>query len=125
MDPAARVVHRRLEAWASWNADTEARGFPLSTPIARMMKYGVAGAVAAPVPVEIPDAIADVDAAVGTLPQAEAQAIRRYYLRWEPIEASARALRLTPRQFQALLKCARMRIEMTLDYYARLSRDNG
>ncbi len=119
MDPAARVIHRRLEAWARWNADTEARGLPSSATIARMMRYGVSGAVSGPVPVDMPEAIAEIDAVVSRLPPAETEAIRRYYLRWEPIEVSARALRLTVRDLQRLLQRARLRIQVILDYHAR------
>ncbi len=114
MDPETRVIHRRLEAWARWSRDAEARGFSAGTAISRMMEMGINGAGAECPPVEMPEAIAEIDEAVSALPKPELKAIRRYYLRWEPTEVSAAALRIEVRELQRLLQLARKRISWTL-----------
>ncbi len=78
MDPQARVIHLRLEAWVRWSRDTEVRDFSATTTISRMMKYGAAGAAVGSAPIDMPEAIAEIDGAVSVLPQPEVQAIRRY-----------------------------------------------
>ncbi len=114
MDPETRVIHGRLEAWARWSRDAEARGFSAGTAISRMMEMGINGAGAPTPPVEMPEAIAEIDEAVSALPAAEMKVIRRYYLRWEPTEVSAAALRISVRELQRLLWMARHRIGWTM-----------
>jgi hypothetical protein len=89
-----------------------------------MMRRGVSGAVAGPVPVDMPEAIAESDTMVSRLPPAEAQTIRRYYLHWKPIDVSARTLRMSARDLQRLLRRARLHIEVILVYHARQAKNN-
>jgi hypothetical protein len=61
-------------------------------------------------PVEIPEAIAVVDAAVCRLGAVDRRVIQIYYLHWEPIEVMARRSDMRVRQFQNILRRARWRI---------------
>jgi DNA-directed RNA polymerase specialized sigma24 family protein len=119
MSPEDRLVHQRLEAWSRWSA--EARHSTGLSPIARMMELGLVAAGADSAPVSMPEAIMEVETAVGTLPKVEERVIRRYYLHWEPTEITAKMLRMSIRDLQRLLKQARFRIGITLDLNARRS----
>lgn len=119
LDPETLIVHRRLEAWARWSRETSMVGGSGTSPIARMMEFGINGAGASSAPVEMPDSISEIESAVGTIPKQEERAIRRYYLHWEPVEVSAGAMRVTVRELQRLLQKARWRIGITLDLNAR------
>ncbi len=121
MDPETLVVHRRLEAWGRWGKDSQVQGFASSSPIARMMEFGINGAGAGSPPITMPEAIAEIDWLLTTIPKNEERAIRRYYLCWEPIEVSARALHMSVRDLQRLLQKARFRIGVSLDLNARIN----
>jgi hypothetical protein len=111
MDTDTRIVHERLEQWGRWAKDSEARAWPESTMLGRVMEQGLvaAGQQGRP-PIAIPEAVAIVDAAVSRLGAIDRGVIQTYYLRWEPIEVMARRHRMRVRQFQNVLRRARWRI---------------
>lgn len=79
--------------------------------LGRVMEQGASGASQqGRPPVQIPEAVAIVDAAVCRLAAVDRSVIQTYYLRWEPIEAMARRHQMRVRQFQTVLRRARWRI---------------
>lgn len=119
MDEESRTVHQRLEGWARWAKSHLLSAYPSTTILARMIECGVVGAAAMAGPIEIPEAVAETDAAVKRLPMLEREAIYRYYLYWEPIEVTAKALNLVVRDLQRLLQRARIRISTTISICTR------
>lgn len=111
MDTDTRIVHERLEQWGRWAKDSEAKAWPESTLLGRVIEQGASGASQqGRPPVQIPEAVAIVDAAVSRLAVVDRSVIQTYYLRWEPIEAMARRHHMRVRQFQTVLRRARWRI---------------
>lgn len=116
MDPETKLVHARLEEWGKWAKDiADSNGLPPITVIGRMMEYGPLGAAqAGRPPVSLPDRVAAIDGAVARLCEIDRRGIKEYYLKWQPIEVSARHLSKSVRQFQTILKRARWRIAFDL-----------
>lgn len=111
MDPETKLVHARLEAWGRWSRDAEVRPFPRVTLLGRVIEQGASGASqAGRPPIDMPDDIARVDAAVARLGAIDKRVVQTYYLRWEPIEVMARRNKMRVRQFQNVLRRARWRI---------------
>jgi hypothetical protein len=111
MDTDTRMVHERLEQWGRWAKDSEARAWPESTMLARVIEQGANGASQqGKPPVQIPEAVAIVDSAVSRLGAIDRGVIQTYYLRWEPIEVMANRHKMRVRQFQNVLRRARWRI---------------
>lgn len=116
MDTDTRIVHERLEQWGRWAKESEARAWPESTLLGRVIEQGASGASQqGRPPIEIPEAVAAVDAAVCRLGGVDRAVIQTYYLRWEPIEVMARRHQMRVRQFQHVLRRARWRILGYLD----------
>lgn len=111
MDTDTRIVHERLEQWGRWAKDSEATAWPKATLLGRVIEQGASGASQqGKPPVQIPDAVAVIDAAVCRLGTVDRSVIQTYYLRWEPIESMARRHRMGVRHFQNVLRRARWRI---------------
>lgn len=111
MDTDTRIVHERLEQWGRWARDSEARAWPEATLLGRVIEQGANGASqSGRPPVQIPDAVAIVDAAVCRLGAIDRGVVQTYYLRWEPIDVMARRHSMRVRQFQNVLRRARWRI---------------
>jgi len=111
MDTDTRIVHERLEQWGRWAKDSEANAWPKSTLLGRVIEQGANGASQqGKPPVQIPEPVAVVDAAVSRLGAVDRGVIQTYYLRWEPIEVMARRHQMRVRQFQNVLRRARWRI---------------
>lgn len=111
MDTETKLVHERLEQWGKWAKESEARAWPESTMLGRMIEQGPRGASQqGRPPIEIPEPVAIVDAAVCRLGEVDRKVIQIYYLRWEPIEVMSRRCDMRVRQFQNILRRARWRI---------------
>lgn len=111
MDGETKIVHERLEAWGRWARDSEVRAWPKTTLLGRVIEQGPMGASQqGKPPINIPDQVAVVDAAVCRLGAIDRGVIQTYYLRWEPIEVMARRHKMRVRQFQNVLRRARWRI---------------
>lgn len=122
MDSETRLVHERLEQWGRWARDSEARTWPQSTLLGRVIEQGASGASQqGKPPVQIPEAVAVVDAAVSRLGAIDRGVVQTYYLRWEPIEVMARRHSMRVRQFQNVLRRARWRILGYIDAQGEMS----
>jgi len=110
MAPEIRVLHQRLEAWAKWSRERISTGWPERTILGRLIEEGPGASHSSGAPTAIPDAIAEMDRAVGHLTGDDRRVIREYYLRWEPREVLARRLRLTPKRMDGILNRARWRL---------------
>lgn len=116
MDTDTRIVHERLEQWGRWAKESEAKAWPESTLLGRVIEQGANGASQqGRPPIMIPEAVAAVDAAVCRLAGVDRAVIQTYYLRWEPVEVMARRHQMRVRQFQHVLRRARWRILGFLD----------
>jgi hypothetical protein len=113
MNEETRLIHLRLEAWASWvKNDLSALGFPDKTLLAKCMEYGSDGAHQGGKQPTMPDEVAITDAAVAKLGQIDQRVLRSYYLRWACREDLARACNMRVRQFDNVLKRARWRVSL-------------
>lgn len=115
MSPETRIVHARLEAWASWvKSELQALGLPGQTWLSKWMEYGIDGARQHGKPPEMPEDVARTDAAVARLGAIDRTVISTYYLQWAPRETLAKQCHMRIRQFDAVLKRARWRLEYLL-----------
>lgn len=111
MNGETRLVHLRLEAWASWvKHDLASLGFPPETLLARCIEYGTDGAHQRGKPAVMPDEVSITDAAVAKLCVIDQRVIRAYYLEWAPREKLASRCSMRTRQFDSVLKRARWRV---------------
>lgn len=113
MDPDTKLVHARLEEWASWAKDPGIMGYPSQSLTEKAAKYGKLGIPQEPLnkPESVmPDHVALVDAAICALGKIDRQAIELYYKHWEPASTLARKLGQRERQFHRVLQRARWRI---------------
>lgn len=108
MAPEIKVVHLRLEAWATWGRqELSTLGLPSETYLSRWIEYGIQGAQQAGKVPQMPDHVAEVDTAVAKLPQSIGQVVKCYYLRWEPKSVMARRCRMSPGTFDGYLSRGR------------------
>lgn len=110
MDPDTKMVHLRLEEWGKWAKGSEAKAWPQTTMLGRVIEQGPGASQSGRPPVEMPDPVAVVDAAVSRLGAIDRGVVQTYYIRWEPIEVMARRKHMRVRQFQNVLRRARWRI---------------
>jgi hypothetical protein len=111
MNGDTRMIHARLEAWASWvKHDLASLGFPPQTLLSRCIEYGTDGAHQSGKQPVMPDDVAVTDCAVAKLGVIDQRVIRSYYLEWAPREKLAKRCSMRTRQFDAVLKRARWRI---------------
>lgn len=111
MDPDTKAVHCRLEVWGRWARDAHLRAWPEVTLLGKVIEEGPHGAFCAgQAVVQMPDAIAQVDAAVARLGEVDRRVVCKYYLEWAAPEVLARLLGMRVREFQSVLRRARWRI---------------
>lgn len=118
MDPETKLVHARLEEWATWAKDLGIAGYPKQSLTEKAAKYGKLGIPQEPLhkpePM-MPDHVAVIDAAICRLGEIDRGVVRTYYLRWEPVNVMARRHSMRVLQFQRVLHRARWRIMGYLD----------
>lgn len=110
-------VDAALEAWARWGCDG-LPSWPRMTLLAKVAKYGFAGASQpGPVP-EMDEAVAAVERAVLRLSQVERLVLLKHYGYWQATEVSAKYCGLSPGSFRSVLSRARRSVK---DFLAGLT----
>ena len=105
-----KLVHFRLEAWGRWSHDRLPGQLPEVNTIGRLMEEGPGAGQSSAGPGDMPEAIAETDAAVAHLTGDDRRVLMEYYRAWAPREYLARRLKLSLRAFDAVLSRARWRV---------------
>ena len=106
-----------LEAWARWGR-MALSGFPASTVLARVIEFGILGAAArlgVTTAVEVDQLCEMVERIVMKLEEIDRLVIILHYLRWQPIDVSAKQCSMEPTTFRKRLSNARREVGHRLE----------
>ncbi len=111
MSAEIRLIHARLERWGKWAHDGNGLGYPHRSVTERAGEGGILAGSPRP-PTEMPEDVAQTDAAVGRLGVIDGCVIRAYYLRWAPVDVLYRECPgiHSVGNFRIVLKRARWRV---------------
>jgi len=115
MDEYTRTIWRRLEVWAKDVIGDQPRAWPRETLLARVIKFGPLGASQNGAPVFMSAEALAVDAAVAKLCEIDRTVLMERLMSSDPIEVSARKLKMRVRQVQNVVKRAVWRVGGYLD----------
>lgn len=111
MDGETKLIHSRLEEWASWVRQwAGAQGYPAESYYHKWALLHVS-----PQPghePQLPERVAHVDAAVARLGDIDKSVIKRYYLGWRPVKIWSNLSGIANQhKFNVVLKRARWRVD--------------
>jgi len=106
-----RIADERLAAWGDWALSSSAdNGWPKRTMLGKVIEEGFTGAAqGGRPPTEIPEAVAETDRAIASLPPKYLRVVKIWYassVRYNAV-ASAKSARMNYRQFLEALRIAR------------------
>lgn len=108
-----------LEAWARWAKRVLGElGWPAWTLVARVIEFGVSGAAARngiAGQIEADNLCEMVERIVMRLKEIDRRVVVLQYMRWQPIEVSARQCSMTPGRFRTVLCRARREVGHCLE----------
>lgn len=108
-----------LEAWARWAKRVLGElGWPAWTLVARVIEFGASGAATRngiTSQIEADNLCEMVERIVMRLKEIDRRVIVLQYMRWQPIEVSARLCSMTPGRFRLILHRARREVGHCLD----------
>ena len=110
MAPDVKIVHLRLEIWGRWAKDRPVGDWPERTVLGRLIEEGPGAGHQTAHGGDMPEGIAETDAAIAHLSGDEKRVVVTFYTRWEPRPVMARRLHVNVRQFDSILNRARWRL---------------